>query len=172
MLIFGPFRSIPRDEDFVVFNLTSQTQVVPRLPGLFVLPNQPYQPQDDGQGERAFDYWYYEYVLNDPTACTSLINILTTLYEGRKVYVCIADYSADPMTSILNESFMKLIQARYDIKYSIINDPEDYYYIPRDGCDFMSVAGIRNFDSDRRRFLEIYEANRIMYGGAPTYDED
>ena len=35
MLVFGPYRSIPRDVDFKVFNLTSQTQVIERLPGLF-----------------------------------------------------------------------------------------------------------------------------------------
>ena len=135
MLVFGPFRAIPRNSDFTVFNLSSPTQYIEKLPGLFVNPPDKslYPSVEMGeQVERSFDAWYYNYVLNDPTACSSLMAILTALYDGRHVYVCIADYINADYVSILNESFMKLIQTRYDIKYSIINNAEDINYIPQD----------------------------------------
>ena len=113
----------------------------------------------------------YNYVLNDPTACSSLMAILTALYDGRHVYVCIADYINADYVSILNESFMKLIQTRYDIKYSIINNAEDINYIPQDGCDFMSVMGIQNFDNDRKRYLTLSVENQIMTNTLPMNDD-
>lgn len=168
MLVFGPYRSIPTDASFTVFNLSSPTQVIPRLPGLMVFPDQQqfqYNGQDSSEmNEKSFDMWYYNYVLNDPVAFSSLMGLLIALYEGTNVYICIADYSNGNI-SIINESFMKMIQARYDIKYSIINDREDYLYIPIDGCDFGSVAGIRNFDEDRKRYILLVEEERIKNGG-------
>ena len=167
MLIFGPYRSIPRDENFIVYNLSSPTQAIPRLAGLFVTPNQPIVQSgvDDGTFEKAFDMWYYDYVLNDPTACGSLMMVLTALYHGFHVYVCISDNITTGIINMLNESFMKLIQTRYGIKYSIINEPEDYQYVDKDGCDFLTVAGIQTFDSDRKQYTQMSEEQRLMYGG-------
>lgn len=167
MLIFGPYRSIPRDENFIVYNLSSPTQAIQRLPGLFITPNQPIVQggADDGTFEKAFDMWYYDYVLNDPTACSSLMMVLTSLYQGSHVYVCISDNITTGIINMLNESFMKLIQTRYGIKYSIINEPEDYQYVDKDGCDFLTVAGIQTFDSDRKQYTQMSEEQRLMYGG-------
>ena len=67
---------------------------------------------------------------------------------------------------MINESFMKMIQVRYGIKYCIINEPEDFIYIDKDGCDFMTVAGIQTFDADRKRFMQVSEEQRLMHGGA------
>lgn len=165
MLIFGPYRAIP-DNSFRVFNLSSQNQAIERLPGLLAMPNYGTSiPQDPIGYEYQFDLWYYEYVLNDPIACSSLMMILNALYEGEKVYICISEYSSDNTISMVNESFMKLIQTRYDIKYSIINESEDYFYIQHDGCDFLSVQGIATFDEDRKRFLQVCEENRVASGG-------
>lgn len=167
MLIFGPYRSIPLDEPFVVYNLSSPVQAIPRLPGLLVTPNpQVFQyNMDDGTFEKEFDMWYYDYVLNDPTACSSLMAVLTSLYNGNHVYVCISDNMSSGLINIVNESFMKMIQSRYGIKYSIINEPEDFIYVDRDGCDFMNVEGITAFDADRRRFDQLTEEDRLMHGG-------
>lgn len=153
MLIFGPANAIPTDKEFCIFNLTSSTQSVPRLAGLVVNPGNIYI---DGEAEKSFDIWYYEYILNDMTACTSLMSVLDALYMNNNVYICISEYINDPFMSIINETFMKILQTRYGIKYSIINDPDDYNYIPKDGCDFMSVNGIMNFDKDRRRYQQLY----------------
>lgn len=153
MLIFGPANTIPIDKEFCVFNLTSSIQSIPRLAGLVVNPGNIYI---DGEAEKSFDIWYYEYILNDMTACTSLMSVLDALYMNNNVYICISEYINDPFMSIINETFMKILQTRYGIKYSIINDPDDYNYIPKDGCDFMSVDGIMNFDKDRRRYQQLY----------------
>ena len=66
---------------------------------------------------------------------------------------------------------MKLIQTRYDIKYSIVNNAEDINYIPQDGCDFMSVMGIQNFDNDRKRYLTLSVENQIMTNTLPINDD-
>ena len=163
MLVFGPYRSIPPDFGFVIFNLSSLTDSIPRMPGLLVNPNIPnIAYQDDKELiEKNFDMWYSEYLLNDMTACSSLMHILNALYETGKVYICISEMSHDANLSIVNESFMKFISSRYDIKFSIINNPEDFDYIDKDGCDFASVEGIMNFDDDRNRFIMLCEAQKI-----------
>ena len=66
---------------------------------------------------------------------------------------------------------MKLIQTRYDIKYSIVNNAEDINYIQQDGCDFMSVMGIQNFDNDRKRYLTLSVENQIMTNTLPINDD-
>lgn len=167
MLIFGPYRAIPKEDNFIIFNLTSLNQSIPRLQGLFVTPNIPYLDNLElrEQYEKDFDLWYMSYVLEDPIACSSLMAILNELYSNHNVYICISDYSSDPTISMINESFMKILQQRYDIEYSIINEPEDYYYIKKDGCAFQSIQGIQTFDMDRIDFLKITEVQKIRIGG-------
>lgn len=168
MLVFGPYRSIPKDEQFDIYNLSSANEYIPRLPGLFVVPSPSNANTLDNQEmyEKMFDSWYYEYVTNDLVACSSLMAILNSLLAGHNVYVCISEYQSDPTASIINESFMKLIQTRYDIKYSIINNPEDFDYVPKDGCDFMGVEGLMNFDNDCNTFMRLSEERRLMNGGS------
>lgn len=164
MLVFGPFSAIPRDEEFVIYNFSSPA-CIPRLPGLFVIPTYDNQTDDeDGQLEKSFDMWYYNYILENPIACSSLMNILNSLYNGNNVYICIGNYS-DGFINVLNESFMKMIQCRYDIKYYIVNEIQDFQDIRKDGCDFMSVQGIITFDNDRKRFLQLMEEERLLRGG-------
>jgi hypothetical protein len=159
MVIFGPVSAIPQDEDdIIVFNLTSASEMIPRLPGLIVRSS---VRLDESDAEKAFDMWYYDYVLNDMTACSSLMAILEAIYNNSIVYICITEYSSSPFMSIINECFMKILQTRYGIKYSIINTKEDYDYIDRSGCDFMTVSGIQNFDEDRRRFRQIVTESRL-----------
>ena len=166
MLVFGPYRSIPQNENFIVYNLSSPTMHVPKLPGLYVYPEGVFMMnngrfEENEQAEVEFDMWYYNYVLNDPVACSSLMQILNSLYNEGKVYVCIDDSVMNPGIGVLNESFMKILQARYDIKYSVINEPSDIDYIPRDGCDFASARGIETFDSDKMQFMIACEAQKI-----------
>ena len=158
MLIFGPVSAIPQDKEFYVFNLTSASEAIPRLPGLVINPG---NMGLDMEISNAFDLWYYDYILNDLTACSSLMNVLDALYDNHSVYICISEYISDPFMSIINETFMKILQLRYGIKYSIINDLEDYQYIPKDGCDFMTINGIKNFDNDRKRYQQLCMEARV-----------
>lgn len=155
MLVFGPYRCIQWNMDLTIFNLSSLTQAIPRLPGLIPMITAPIFDEKD------FDMWYYDYLLNDITACSSLMQILGTLYENGNVYVCISEYGNDPYMSMINESFMKVIQQRYDIRYYIVNEPSDWEYINRDGCDFRSVLGIQTFDEDKNRFL-LLKGERLI----------
>lgn len=159
MVLFGPVYAIPQDAEFAIFNLSSTSETIPRLPGLIVDGNG-LELYEDG-AEKAFDLWYYEYILNDITACSSLMSILNALYQYGNVYICITEYDSYPFISVINESFMKILQTRYGIKYSIINNIDDYMYIDHDGCDFMTVEGINNFDEDLRRFRLLEEESRI-----------
>lgn len=173
MLVFGPYPIIPKDMNFIIYNLSSLVQVVPRLPGLLPTAEMLVRTNNleyDEYMEKSFDMWYYDYVLNDPIACSSLMTILQSLYDGNNVYVCINDYESNSTMSIINESFMKIIQSRYDIKYYIVNTPEDFQYISSDGCDFMSVAGIMEFDRDRKRYMQLMEEQRILGGGTFSYE--
>lgn len=150
MLVFGSYRNIPKDNKFVIFNFSSLTQVIPQLPGLY--PDI-YATIND---EREFDTWYYDYIFNNPEAFSSLMQILMALYDYGNVYICIGEFSYDNNISVVNESFMKVLQQRYGLKYYIINNIEDLDYISYDGCDFTTVEGIQNFDHDKEQYM-IYQ---------------
>ena len=169
MIVFGPFRAIPKNIDFKIFNLSSLTQIVERLPGL-IPPSNISMDYIETDGERSFDMWYYDYVLNDTIACSSLMAILNALSEGNNVYICIYDYESDPYISMINEAFMKILQSRYEMKYAIINDPSDIIYVDQDGSDFMGVNGINNFDEDIKRYMELSIAEDILRGRGIMHD--
>ena len=61
MLVFGPFHAGPGvDQGFRMFNLSSPTEYIPKLPGLFVLPpDKKLYPSIEvaEQAEKAFDTW-------------------------------------------------------------------------------------------------------------------
>lgn len=159
MLVFGPYDILRKiTDEFVVFNLSSQTQDIARLPGLMIDITGPIYDEKD------FDIWYFDYIMNNEIPFTSLMNVLMNLYDGNNVYVCIGEYSYDRIIAMINESFMKVIQQRYDIKYYIINSAEDYYSIinGNDGCAFNSIEGIMNFDKDKERFILLQTERGIM----------
>ena len=66
---------------------------------------------------------------------------------------------------------MKIIQTRYDIKYSIINTRDDLNYISQDGCDFMSVVGIQQFDQDKKRLMMLNVENQIINNTLTSNDD-
>lgn len=169
MLVFGPYIAIPKNKKFTIYNLSSPTENITRLPGLLVVPpSRVGVIEQDELIEKSFDMWYYHYVLEDPVACSSLMLILTSLYAGDNVYICIADYQ-DDYISIINESFMKILQSRYDLKYFIVNNSSDFEYIVQDGCDFASVAGIKNFDDDRNRYRQLMEEESLLHKSSQIY---
>ena len=166
MLVFGPYSAIPQNEEFVVYNLTSLTQFVPRLNGLIPkIPQNIIATMMTDQAEYTFDVWYYDYVTSDPDAVSSILTVLGSLYNGQNVYICITEYS-DAFLNMINESFMKVLQTRYGIRYAIINNALDYEYLDHSGgCDFTTVDGIMQFDRDKMDYLAFIEENNIMRGG-------
>lgn len=147
MLVFGPYRAIPQGQGFTVFNFTSMTQDVPRLPGLLIDFQTPIYD------EYQFDLWYYNYILDNVLPFSSLMKIMISLYETGRVYVCINDYTSDYFTSLLNESLMKMIQQRYGVMCNVINNPEDIDYIQKDGPEFQTKEGIDAFDHDKEQYI-------------------
>lgn len=167
MLVFGPFSGVSPYFD-AIYNLSSLTQAVPRLPGL--IPDSIPNIHGPFVDEKDFDMWYYNYILNNPIPFKSMMTILMSVYEGNKTYVCIGDYLSDPYISIINESFMKVIQQRYGIKYSIINTISDLEYIQKDGSDFDSNEGLSAFDDDRNEFLQMQMEEYISQNGTGGLD--
>ena len=164
MLIFGPYNAIQYPYVQMVFNLSSLTQDIPRLPGLI--------PPINGHivDEKDFDMWYYNYVLNNPEPFKSMMSILLSMYDGYITYVCIGEYIMDPYMSIINESFMKILQQRYGIKYSIVNEINDYDYIQKDGSDFDNNEGLQTFDEDRMEYLQMTMEEYISINGTKGLD--
>lgn len=164
MLIFGPYNAIQYPYVQMVFNLSSLTQDIPRLPGLIPPINGPIIDEKD------FDMWYYNYVLNNPEPFKSMMSILLSMYDGYITYVCIGEYIMDSYMSIINESFMKILQQRYGIKYSIVNELGDYDYIQKDGSDFDNNEGLQTFDEDRMEYLQITMEEYISINGTKGLD--
>ena len=164
MLIFGPYNAIDYGYVEAIYNLSSLTQEVPRLPGLIPAINGPIIDEKD------FDMWYYGYILNNPIPFRSMMAILMSVYQGAITYVCISDYMSDPYMSVINESFMKVIQQRYGIKYSIVNTLDDFEYIQKDGSDFDSNEGLKTFDEDRMEYLQMNMEEYISINGTKGLD--
>ena len=166
MLIFGPYSCAPIGCDGVsIYNFSSLNQGITRLPGLMVsLPPEVYNNSDS---EKAFDLWYYNYIMMNPVPFVSLMMIMLKIFSGRNVYVCISDYGSNKAMSSINESLMKMIQARYGVVANIVNTPEDVKYIVSKGCEF-SALGLRNMDKDKARFTQYVEDGTInrMYNSA------
>lgn len=157
MVIFGPYNIAPiGDDSFMIFNLSSPAMAVPRERGLLVTP--PIEILDSPEAEKEFDKWYYNYVFSNEEAFSSLMSILYALKLEKNVYICTVTYDYGLIDSI-NESFMKILQTRYGIKYSIVNSKEDFDYIDKDGCDFDSVRGIKTFDEDIARYNKLIQSH-------------
>jgi hypothetical protein len=150
MLVFGPASCIPEEKNFSIYNLSSLAQGIHRLPRMLPLqiPQDVYTNPDS---EKMFDLWYYNYIMVNPVAFVSLMMIMLKIFNGKNVYICISNYASDKSISIMNESLMKMIQARYGITCHIVNTPEDFKYIKEKGCDF-SCVGLKNMMDDESRF--------------------
>ena len=159
MLVFGPASCIPVGEkDFYVYNFSSLTQNVRRLPGMMV-----QAPQDvytNPNSEKVFDLWYYNYIMTNPVSFVSLMMIMLKIFDGKNVYICISDYMSDRYISNMNESLMKMIQSRYGITCHIVNTPEDFRYIREKGCSFSGV-GLKNMKADEDRFVKFAQDGTI-----------
>ena len=103
--------------------------------------------------------------MNNSEPFKSMMSILLSIYDGYITYVCIGEYIMDPYMSIINESFMKILQQRYGIKYSIVNELNDYDYIQKDGSDFDNNEGLQTFDEDRMEYLQMTMEEYISING-------
>ena len=169
MLVFGPASCIPVEEkNFSIYNFSSLTQGVHRLPGMMPLQI-PQDVYENPSSEKVFDLWYYNYIMVNPVSFVSLMMIMLKIFDGKNVYVCISDYSSNKCISNMNESLMKMIQARYGITCNIVNTPEDFKYIKEKGCDFSGV-GLKNMTADQDRFVKYVNDGTIkeLFSSCPV----
>lgn len=161
MLVFGPYRALPDPaEEYVIFNMTSFNEDIPRLPGLIVdLPEAVSQSDDVAL---AFDMWYYDYITSkNLVAFSSMMTILMALYNNGKVYVCISDY-VDSFLNTINESFIKILQQRYGLRCTRINVNEDWENLEQYGSDFTTYGGLDVFDDDRDKYIKYIREGLIV----------
>lgn len=156
-LLYGSFEY--RSDDFFVLNFSGLTENYPHL-GL--LPCDTLGAFD----EYDFDMRYADFILNDNTRFMSMMHLIISLQAYPTVYLIINE---DDWSMMLIESFLKLLQARYGIVGTYVQSPEDIQYAAE--TDINQYYGIRNYDVDYYRYMEIMEINRIMAGGVPNVSE-
>lgn len=166
MLVFGPYRACLNarrpNRESVMYNFSSLTQLVPRLVYLFPAFD-PSVPREQ------LEYQYYQYLAFNENAFVELMQIMFPLYEGKDVFICISTGDVNVMTSWMNELLMGYIKDRYGYMPVIINESEDI--IAFNESDFrFSLQGILNMDSDRERYMQEMEEQRLKAGGRP-YDQ-
>ena len=154
MLLMGNYKCIPNNiQDLVIFNYTSMMEGVPKV-NILPSDNAVYASDKD------FDLAFANYIFNNPYVFYEFFGkIIYNLYLGYNVYILImSDEEYGCNTRFLdcaNESLMKLIQQRYSYYGSMLNDPEDIYYINQDQS-FSTVNGVYNLDQDKERFAQMY----------------
>jgi len=145
MLIFGDYNSLPKENDFVVFNLSS---LVEGFETLSLVP--PFIRQFND--EKQFDIMYANYLISDDNAFFEMMKIVMSLYMGKDVYVLITRDGG--ILEILTESLQKFIQQRYGIISININCIEDLKYI--EDVSQFTIQGLYNLDIDKERFSYMY----------------
>ena len=142
------------DDNWTIYNFTSYTQ---GFTNTELIP-----PNNLGAiSEYDFDLKYMNYILEDNYRFCKFMDIVFNFYYHKNIFLIInyEDWSIN-----LVESLLKLIQQRYGINSTMVNEPEDLTSIQ--DVDFDPYYGIRNFDMDKARYLEFKERNRILAGGS------
>jgi len=154
-LVYGnvDIARLMRDDLWKIYSFTSLAQ---DFPDTGLIP-----PNNLGAiNEYDFDVKYMQFIMNDDFRFIKFMDIMYNIYNHKNLFLVInyEDWSIN-----LVESLLKLIQQRYGINATMINEIDDIN-IMKD-TDFDSYYGINNFDQDCNRYLEISERYRIMNGG-------
>jgi len=146
MLVFGDYNSLPRDDRFVTFNLSS---LIEGFEMINIVP--PFIKQFND--EKQFDITYANYLISDDNAFYEMMKVIMSIYMAKNVYILVTKDETS-IFEILTESFQKFIQQRYGVISSNINCIEDLEYI--DDNQQFSIQGLFNLDIDKTRFCYMY----------------
>lgn len=142
MLIVGDIRSIPVIDSLIVYNLSSANQYYPLVNLIEPLCKVKYELALD-------DEWYFNTIFNDNHYFMELMKIMEPLYEGKNVYLLVNNsISIQPLTEMVTH----LITSRYGYSAQYLNTIADFD--ETDDSTF-SFCGIKNFDADRARMLQL-----------------
>ena len=162
-LFYGNGNALPQN-DFKLYNFNSIKEKGIRL-NLF--------PQNSlgAIDEYDFDCRYANYIMTDDFAFMNMMSVVMDLYSGINVFI-LADeddfYTYDGWNAILVQSFMKLLQQRYGINGTKI---DNHWDMENANPTEFSEYGILNLDVDKERYSYLIESQRIMSGGKPYTDE-
>lgn len=151
MIIMGNYKHIPNVDiiDIEYNNILNLSSPINGFDRLNLLP-----PIDlKFTFDNTFDRMYYEYVINDNNAFIEFMSkIILPVYSGKNVYIIVNEgYGYD----YINESIMKMIQARYGVVVNYINDIEDYFYIKDDYTVSFNSYGMINFIQDSEKYRQL-----------------
>lgn len=165
MIIFGGSNCIPfliEDDQLIKpkfwkYNFMNRTMIGTIINGMFPPKQILDLYKNDMMYSVEFDKLYANYILTCDSAFVSFMNILMGQYYGENSFVLIND----ELESIINltESIIKLIQVRYGLNCSIVNDPYDILYCEESD---MSDNGIKTFMIDKERFTKLTNDESIL----------
>ena len=157
MLIIGNYVTLynmPENErsSFMVYNFSSlKDGIGKRLDLLPITKMNVY--------EKDFDQMYYHYIIDNDIVFITFMKMIYRLYSGFNVYIMISDgyiYEA------LAESLTKVIQVRYGYNAQFVHEIDDINFY--DDSEFSS-SGIKIFEQDRNRFLNLLNAYGMSMEG-------
>lgn len=158
MLMAGDHTIVDRvkEEDFIIFNLSSFLEGYPRLK---LQPTMGIYNVD----EQIFDINYANFLLNDSNTFCDLMKIIINLYHGNNVYIIY--HTDDEYNELIAESLLKFIQQRYGYNHYIIHTYEDLDFIINNSINSnFTINGIYNLDIDKKRYTEINIKGNESYG--------
>ena len=117
--------------------------------------------------EYDFDIRYMQWIMGNDIIFINFMNLVMEIYYGRDVYLII---NLDEWGTIMIESLLKLIQQRYGINGTFINDYEDIKYA--EDSQFDPYYGISNFDQDKEKYVYLYEQNKLIQNGGVVPSEE
>ena len=157
-LMYGTAQYI--DHNSSVFNFNS---LIEGYPSSGLIP-----PNNLGAvNEYDFDMRYMKWIIGYDNIFINFMNIIMEIYYGRNVYLII---NLDEWGIIMIESLLKLIQQRYGINGTFINDYEDIKYAEE--SQFDPYYGLANFDQDKERYIYLYEQTKLIRNGGKVPTED
>lgn len=150
MIIMGNYLCIPQGEIDVdpenIVNLSSpimgynRLDIMPPLELKFTFDNQ-------------FDQEYYNYlIMNDGVFFELMNKVIIKEYMNENVYIIVSEGEG---YDYINESLMKMINARYGFVIRYINDRSDYLYLNDNTELSFNIYGVANLDEDLERFRMI-----------------
>ena len=151
MIIMGNYKCIPNpdiiDIDYInILNLSSpingfgRLNLMPPIELKFTFDN-------------TFDRMYYDYVIqNDSAFIEFMSKLIFPTYNGKNVYIIVNEGEG---YDYINESIMKMIQARYGIVVNYVNEIEDYETLKDDYTVSFNYYGIMNFIPDSERYRDL-----------------
>jgi len=132
-------------DEFIIYNLSSLFEGYDRINILPIGNINNYSGID-------FDISYYNMIYNNDIIFKEFMEkIILPLYNNDNIMILV---SKDDIFDNITESLSKLLQSRYNIISTIINDTDDINNIS-DFNDFKSLEALSNLDEDKFRYMNM-----------------